>query len=178
MKPGLASTMETQQPFGIVLPQKSKSEYDSALEYLGEVELKEYEPRERIRILLVEHRFKFAHQLGHLMARWGHAYDIAYNSAAALQIADWHHPQVVIIDLDRPSKDASEMARRLKASLKASDVLCIGYTKIKGQEAWRNKPNSPFDLILSIPLRLSVLKSLLDLEKVHQTKCAVMDRGV
>lgn len=178
MKPGLASSMETQKPFGILLSKKLKNESDSAQDLFREVVLDENEPQERIRILLVEQRVEFAQKLAHLMARWGHICDIAHNPAAALQTAGWHRPQVVLIELDRHAKDASKMARRLKASLQASDVLFVGYTKLKWQEAWRNKPNSPFDLILSKPLRLSVLKSLLFLEKVHQAKVALMDCGV
>lgn len=178
MKPGLASSMETQKPFGILLSKDLKNEYDSAHALSGEVVLREHDSQERIRILLVEQRIVFAQKLAYLINRWGHICDIAYDSRAALQIAHWHRPHVVVIELDRHSKDASRLARRLKASLKASDVLFVGYTRLKWQEAWRNKPNSPFGLILSKPLRLSVLKSLLFLEKVHRAKVALLDCGV
>jgi CheY-like chemotaxis protein len=175
MKPGLASSMETNKPFGITSQSNSLTKQLFEQDLLRDVAVRERQPRDRIRILLVEQRVPFAQRLAKVITRWGNACDIAYSSAAALQIAAWHQPQVIMIQLDRPSRDAAKLARRLKADLKGYDTLFIGYTKLRSQESWRNKHHSPFDLILSKPLRLSVLNTILLLERAHQAKLALIE---
>lgn len=175
MKPGLASSAETNKPFGIMSQPKFCTQQIVDENLIGDVAVGKQESRDRIRILLIEQRVQFAQRLAKVITRWGNACDIAYSSAAALQIAAWHHPQVIMIQLDRPSRDAAQLARRLKADLKGYDTLFIGYTKLRSQESWRNKRHSPFDLILSKPLRLSVLNTLLLLERAHQAKLALIE---
>lgn len=170
MKPGLASLIETHRPFGITLPYTLFTEMDSELETFGEVGSRLGQSGERIRVLLVESRISFAKKLAQRITRWGIWCDIAYNTSAALQIAAWHHPQVVMIQLERPSRDASQLVQQLRAKSKGSDILFVGYAQFNLLEEWRSKPHFPFDLILTNPIQLSFLRSLLMLEKRHSSK--------
>jgi CheY-like chemotaxis protein len=172
MKPGLASAIETRRPFGLAPTKKG-----FPLRIVSHIAQRKTTPEGGrsvggLRIMLVESPNETVNQLGRKFSEWGHSCDIACSAAAAERLAQWRRPQVIIFNIDLPALNPSNLARRLKAILGNFDTLILGYTSPILQAQRRSQKDSPFDIVLAKPFKLSVLHTLLLLETAHQEKTA------
>ncbi|HEU4582297.1 MAG TPA: ATP-binding protein [Polyangiaceae bacterium] len=91
----------------------------------------------RARVLVVDDNQDAAELLATAIEAMGHQAQIAYDGASALQVAESFQPDVAVLDIGLPIMDGYELARRLRASVRAPQLVALtGY----GQE--RDKQES------------------------------------
>src|SRR5262249_61628862 len=89
------------------------------------------------RILVVDDNVNAADSLGRLLARFlGQEVRVAYDGPAALEVARWFRPEVVLLDLGLPGMDGCEVARRLRREHGLADAP-LGAGTGWGQESDR-----------------------------------------
>ncbi len=77
------------------------------------------------RILVVDDNQDAAQSLGVLLKRWGHTVELAYDGAAALEIARTFRPELVFLDIGMPKMNGYEVARRLKEDTRLASTRFI-----------------------------------------------------
>jgi PAS domain S-box-containing protein len=78
------------------------------------------------RVLVVDDNADAADLLGEMLALSGHVAKVAYDPAAALEIAASFRPEIVFLDIGLPVMDGYELAGRLRREL-AGSVTCRMY---------------------------------------------------
>ena len=66
------------------------------------------------RVLVVDDQPDAARSLARLLKSWGHEVHIAHDGPEALQAAQAHGPEVVLLDLGLPGMDGHEVAHQLR----------------------------------------------------------------
>jgi signal transduction histidine kinase/ActR/RegA family two-component response regulator len=113
------------------------------------------------RILVVDDNVDAADSLATLLDLSGHQVWTAYGGAAALDVADTHRPEVILLDIGLPGMDGHEVARRLRRHPALSDVMLVALTGY-GQEADRRRTqDAGFDHHLVKPVDPDDLTRLL-----------------
>jgi len=89
------------------------------------------------RVLVVDDNVDAADSLAMLLRLTGHTVWTAYGGPSALEAAERHRPEVVLLDIGLPGMDGYEVARRLRSGAAAAATLLAltGY----GQETDRRK---------------------------------------
>ena len=116
--------------------------------------------KEGAKIVIVEDRADSREVLCELLSQEGFACRTAENGPEGIALIDEIQPDVAILDLGLPGMDGFEVARRLRADSKHSDLLLIALTgygqaseRVRGQEAG-------FDEHLVKPVNLDELTRL------------------
>jgi CheY-like chemotaxis protein len=65
-------------------------------------------------VLVVDDQADLARSLARLLKAWGHEVHSAHDGPAALEAAQTHRPEVVLLDVGLPGMDGYEVARRLR----------------------------------------------------------------
>lgn len=125
-----------------------------------EVKLRAADQSRVLRVLVVEDNTDAAESLALLLKLWGYMVYVAYDGAAALEMARIHQPAVVLLDIGLPGMDGYEVARRLRGADPVKPLLwaITGYEqeddRLRSQEAG-------FDQHLVKPVDLDALEVLL-----------------
>jgi two-component system, OmpR family, alkaline phosphatase synthesis response regulator PhoP len=85
------------------------------------------------RVLVVDDERDIAETILYNLGRNGYEGLVAYDGTEALQIAQRERPDLVVLDLMLPGIDGTEVARRLKAEPRTSDIPIVMLTA-KGEE--------------------------------------------
>jgi CheY-like chemotaxis protein len=113
------------------------------------------------RVLIVDDNADGADMLGIGLSALGHATRVAYDGAAALQVAQEFLPQIALLDLGLPEMDGFELAQRMREELGARAPILIAVTGY-GQEADRERTRrAGFAHHLVKPIELDELGALL-----------------
>jgi CheY-like chemotaxis protein len=79
-----------------------------------------------------------ADSLATLLELSGHQVRTAYGGSAALEVAESHRPEVVLLDIGLPGMDGYEVARRLRGTAVSAGVMLVALTGY-GQDADRRR---------------------------------------
>src|SRR4051812_4394115 len=85
------------------------------------------------RVLVVDDERDIAETIVYNLGRNGYEGLVAHNGTDALEIAQRERPDLVVLDLMLPGIDGTEVARRLKADVRTSDIPIVMLTA-KGEE--------------------------------------------
>ncbi|MFW6066806.1 MAG: response regulator [Myxococcota bacterium] len=120
------------------------------------------EPRTPPRtILVVDDNRDAVLLLSRMLARWGHTVHTAHDGAGAVQMADEHRPDVVLLDIGLPVMDGYEVAEKLQSldpPYQGTLVALTGYGK---EEDLARAEQAGFTRHLLKPVDLGVLSRLL-----------------
>jgi two-component system CheB/CheR fusion protein len=103
------------------------------------------------RVLVVDDNKDVASSTAMLLRRAGHEVHLAHDGPEALELARFHHPDVVLLDIGLPGMDGYEVARRLRIDSDVPLVAMSGYTLDNDGE---------FDYCLVKPVRPAELLDL------------------
>ncbi|MCP3140245.1 ATP-binding protein [Pyxidicoccus xibeiensis] len=113
------------------------------------------------RILLVDDNEDAVDLLSEFLESLGHVTRIAYDGPSGLSLAEAFQPDLALLDIGLPVMDGYELARRLRAMPRLSQVQLIAVTGY-GQEADRIRSREAgFDAHLVKPVQLAQLEALL-----------------
>lgn len=115
------------------------------------------------RMLVIDDSLENANSLVRLLKFLGYNVEAAYSGEEGISIAATFLPDMVFIDIGMPGIDGYETARRIKKHpecLHSILVALTGYTQPDGK---RRAYEAGFDLHVSKPLGLDMLKELLSI---------------
>jgi CheY-like chemotaxis protein len=84
--------------------------------------------RDRHQVLVVEDNPDAAETLAQLLTGWGHEVHIAHDGAQALQAAQAHPPDTVLLDICLPGMDGYQVAQRLRKEAGLEKARLVGMT--------------------------------------------------
>jgi len=113
-----------------------------------------------IHVLVVDDYPDNAESMAMLLRLDGHEVAVALNGLAALQAAQFHQPDVVLLDIAMPGMDGYQVARKLRGIFGES-LLLIAITAFGSDEARKSSEEVGFDLHLVKPVEPHEIESLL-----------------
>ncbi len=115
------------------------------------------------RVLVVDDNVDAAESLGLLLRKMGHAVQVSYDGAAALEAALREPPEIVLLDLDIPKLDGFAVVARLREDRRFDRVPIVALTGF-GQEVDRQRARQAgFDEHMLKPIDSGALRAALDL---------------
>jgi CheY-like chemotaxis protein len=125
-----------------------------------------------LRVLIADDNRDAADSLSTLVNLWDHDGRVAYDGAAALEMASVCRPDVVLMDLAMPKMDGCQVARRLRQLARFKDTLLIVITGYADNAHRRLCDEAGFDHYLIKPIDLSRLETLLLRERDRRSRSA------
>jgi signal transduction histidine kinase/CheY-like chemotaxis protein len=113
------------------------------------------------RILVVDDNVDAADSLATLLRLYGYQVWTAYGGASALEAAEQHQPQVILLDIGLPGLDGYEVATRLRRHSTLARVTLVALTGYGQEEDRRRTHDAGFDHHLVKPVDLNDLTTLL-----------------
>src|SRR5262249_48822715 len=114
-----------------------------------------------LRILVVDDIPDVADVMKMLLDLEGFETQVAYNGAAALQLAREFSPDVIFCDIGLPGMDGHEIARRVRADPATAPATLIALTGWGAESEVRKTRDSGFDFHLVKPVDTNALLELL-----------------
>jgi len=114
-----------------------------------------------LELLVVDDNRDAARSLGLLLESLGHQVHLAYDGQSALNMAQNHHPQAVLLDIGLPKLDGYKVAQRLREDSRFAKSMLIAITGYGGKENQRLAKAAGFNHHLTKPLQLEALQSIL-----------------
>jgi PAS domain S-box-containing protein len=118
-------------------------------------------PVQTHRILVVDDNHDAASSLAMLLEATGHESYMAHDGAAALEAAEKHRPEVVLLDLGLPTLNGYDVCRRLREEPWGKDMVLVALTGWGQDEDRRRSEQAGFDGHLVKPVDYSHLMVLL-----------------
>jgi signal transduction histidine kinase len=115
----------------------------------------------RRRILVVDDNVDALESLTALLKLSGHEVYSALSGDAALEAAEWHRPELVLLDIGMPHPDGYEVARRLRAQPWGKRMVLVAVTGWGQESDRRRSGEAGLDGHLVKPLAMDQLNQLL-----------------
>jgi CheY-like chemotaxis protein len=125
-----------------------------------------------LRVLIVDDNRDAADSLSMLVNLWEHDGRVAYDGAAALEMASVCRPDVVLLDLAMPRMDGCQVAWQLRRQSRFKRTLLIALTGYTDHVHRRLCDEAGFDHYLIKPIDLSSLETLLLRERDRRSRSA------
>ena len=116
----------------------------------------------RRRILVVDDNRSHATSLGVLLRTMGQDVDEAYDGMTALELAQRHRPDVILLDIGLPVMDGYEVARRCREQEGLEGTMLVAMTGYGKEEDRRRSQEAGFNVHLVKPVNLDDLRLLLN----------------
>jgi PAS domain S-box-containing protein len=113
------------------------------------------------RVLVVDDNRDAADSLAALLEMSGHQVEVAYDGIAALAVARWFEPQLVLLDIGLPGIDGYEVASRLRHEIHGKPMEIIAMTGYGQEEDKRRAIEAGFDEHLIKPVDPRMLEELI-----------------
>jgi two-component system CheB/CheR fusion protein len=113
------------------------------------------------RILVVDDNSDSADSLSFLLGLKGHDVRTAYDGPQALQAAEEHRPEVILLDIGMPGMTGYDVARRLRERPETRSALILAMTGWGQDEDRRRSQEAGFDQHLIKPLDPGKLEDLI-----------------
>jgi len=118
-------------------------------------------PNGRRRVLIVDDNVGAATILAKLLTKlWSHEVVVAHDGASALELAQKHRPQIVLLDIGLPGMDGYEVAKRLRGPLQFDGTLIVAVTGYGLDSDRLRSAGAGIDEHLVKPISVSVLEKL------------------
>jgi CheY-like chemotaxis protein len=114
------------------------------------------------RILLADDNSDALESLATLLELGGHEVVTASNGALALECAERHRPEVVLLDIGMPMLDGYEVARRIRVQPWGQKITLVALTGWGQDSDRRRSREAGFDSHLVKPLDMDKLTELLE----------------
>jgi CheY-like chemotaxis protein len=114
-----------------------------------------------LHVLVVEDDADSAMSLARFLRRLGHEVEVAPDGQAAIEAAQAHRPDVVLLDLGLPGLDGWEVARRLQGHPARKRPLLVALTGHDREADRRRSDEAGIDLHLAKPVDPEQLRRLL-----------------
>ena len=98
-----------------------------------------------LRIMVVDDSRDSADSLGRLLQIAGHGVHVAYDGFRAIELAEEHRPDVVLLDIGLPRMDGYETARRIRAAPWSGGMTLIALTGWGQEEAKERSRQAGFN---------------------------------
>ena len=115
----------------------------------------------RRKILVVDDNTDTADSMSKLLQLAGHATVAVHDGPSAIEAADKHEPEVVLLDIGLPKMDGHEVCRRLRELPRGKELVVIAVTGWGHGDEQRKWQDAGFDAHLVKPARLEALTALL-----------------
>lgn len=117
------------------------------------------------RVLIVDDNADAAESLAMLLEHAGCSVDVALDGASALTALARFRPDTVLLDIGMPGMDGYATARLMRATPGGKDLFLVALTGWGQDEDKRRALEAGFDEHLTKPVDLSVLETVLTLER-------------
>jgi PAS domain S-box-containing protein len=114
------------------------------------------------RILIVDDNQDSAESLSMLLSITGNETHVAHDGVAALEAAEKHRPEVVLLDIGLPKLSGHDVCRRVREQPWGKDVVLIALTGWGQDEDRRKSREAGFDGHLVKPVEYEALMALLE----------------
>jgi len=115
----------------------------------------------RRKILVVDDNTDTAESMSKLLQFAGHAAVAVHDGASAIEAAEKHRPEVVLLDIGLPKMDGHEVCRRLRDLPRGKELVVIAVTGWGQGDEQRKWQDAGFDAHLVKPARFEALAALL-----------------
>jgi CheY-like chemotaxis protein len=159
---GVTSQLGTGSTFFFTLPVHPGSEVSRPREALPTRLIDDQQPSRSQRVLVVDDDSDVAHSLARLVRSLGHHVDIATCGEAALKVAAYFQPDVVLMDIGLPGLSGYDTAREMRSQGWAASVTLIALTGLARDADRLRALAAGFDLHLAKPVDADVLEALLN----------------
>ena len=113
------------------------------------------------RMLVADDNRDAADSLAMLLVGRGHEVVVAYDGRSALELADRHRPEVLLLDIGMPEMDGYEVARRIRDRTWGKDVMLVALTGWGQEKDERQAFEAGFDAHVVKPAQKAILNRLL-----------------
>lgn len=120
-----------------------------------------------LRVLVVDDNVDAAQSLGMVLELLGVEHQVVFSGQAAIDVADWFHPDAVLLDIGMPGMDGYEVARQLRLDPehgRATLVAVTGWSQVRDQQRTHA---AGFDHHFSKPVDIGALQGLLSTLAPH-----------
>ncbi|HWY86045.1 MAG TPA: ATP-binding protein, partial [Gemmataceae bacterium] len=117
--------------------------------------------RRRLRVLIVDDNVDAVTSMARVLETQGHEVRTAHDGTAAMESAQAHHPEVVLLDIGLPGIDGYEVARRLRGQACFASTLLVALTGFGQEEDRSRSQEAGFDSHLVKPVEPAYLDELL-----------------
>lgn len=114
------------------------------------------------RVLIVDDNVDSARGLEHLLSILGYEVRTARDGKSALEVAQAHRPDVVLLDIGLPGMDGYEVASRIRRNDRLRNALLIAITGYGQEEDRRRSFQAGFDHHFIKPIDFDALLALLE----------------
>ncbi|HTU61239.1 MAG TPA: response regulator [Polyangiales bacterium] len=115
-----------------------------------------------IRVLVAEDNSDLLELLGVYLVRCGCTVDVATTGVEALNCAEQAMPSIALIDIEMPSLDGFEVARRLRALPGWKDVPLVALTAHHDRYRWDEAMSVGFTSYVTKPVDMEALARLIE----------------
>jgi two-component system CheB/CheR fusion protein len=112
-------------------------------------------------VLVVDDNVDAAESVAMLLRIAGHSVRLAHHGTEALEVADAHQPEIVVLDIGLPGINGYEVAERLRAKPQFQKAMLIAVTGYGQDEDRQRSKAAGFDHHLTKPVDPTVLQDLL-----------------
>jgi CheY-like chemotaxis protein len=130
------------------------------------------EGKRMLRVLIADDNRDAANSMASLVNMWHHDGRVAYDGAAALEMASVCRPDVLLLDLAMPKMAGWQVARQLRRQSRFKRTLLIAITGYTDHVHRRLCDEAGFDHYLIKPIDLSRLQTLLLRERGRRSRSA------
>jgi CheY-like chemotaxis protein len=115
---------------------------------------------EPLHVLVVEDNDDAAEMLAQLLTAWGHKVDVAHDGPEAIQAAQAHPPDTVLLDICLPGMDGYQVAMRLREEARLEKARLVGITGYEQEDRGRFEAVGLAE-VLTKPVDPAVLQGLI-----------------
>lgn len=114
----------------------------------------------QLRVLIADDNVDSAESLALLLRMLGHTVTTAHDGRTAIELANEHRPDVLVLDLGMPEIDGLGVARRIRAEPWGGEVLLVAVTGWGGEDFRQRTREAGFDAHLVKPVDLEALLAI------------------
>jgi PAS domain S-box-containing protein len=127
-------------------------------------------------VLVVDDNADAADGLAMVLRAMGHVVNIAGDGVAALEVAERHRPEVVLLDIGLPRLNGCDVAKAIRRQPWGKRMILIAQTGWGQEEDRRRTAEAGFDVHLTKPVDVEFLLTLLgDLTRAQAARAAAQD---
>jgi CheY-like chemotaxis protein len=122
----------------------------------------EEQPRRGLRVLVVDDNQDTATGMARLLKLSGHTVRVAHCGLDAIELAQEHQPEAIVLDIGLPGMDGYEVAARLRREECCKEALIVAVSGYGEEQARTRGGEAGFDHHLVKPVNFDTLLAVMD----------------